>query len=300
VEVLDGEGNTDPIRVYKVPGESWMYSGGGYTIMQLMISDTENKPFSQTLQENVLNPLGMKGSTFENPLPEAYHHLAATGYRSNGEEVEGQWPIYPEMAAAGLWTTPEQLIQWAIEIQKIYQTKEDGILEYGTVEEMLTPGMNNHGLGPGVNEHTFGHGGADEGFRADMTVWKERPFAIVLMVNSDNGSIMQEVKLAFAEAFDLPGVEPELRKIAVLPKEILNKFEGRFRIEQFGNMSLFPLENELGLFVDSFNDTLLLKPENDSIFFDVDDGTRFHFKFQDDMCTGFDVDGFTAMRLEEK
>jgi len=300
VEVLDGKGNTDPIRVYKVPGESWMYSGGGYTIMQLMISDTENQPFSQTLQENVLKPLGMERSTFENPLPEAYHHLAATGYRFSGDEVEGQWPIYPEMAAAGLWTTPEQLIQWAIEIQKIYQSKEDGILDYGTVEEMLTPGMNNHGLGPGVNEHTFGHGGADEGFRADMTVWKEYPFAIVLMVNSDNGSIMQEIKLAFAEAFDLPGVEPELRKIAVLPKEILNKFEGRFRIEQFGNMNLFPLEGKLGLFVDSFNDTLLLKPENDSIFFDVDDGTRFHFKFHDDICTGFDVDGFTANRLEEK
>ena len=81
VEVLDGKGNTDPIRVYKVPGESWMYSGGGYTIMQLAISDTEKQPFATTLQEHVLNPLGMEKSTFENPLPEKYHHLAATGFR---------------------------------------------------------------------------------------------------------------------------------------------------------------------------------------------------------------------------
>ncbi|MEL6484652.1 MAG: serine hydrolase domain-containing protein, partial [Bacteroidota bacterium] len=80
-EVLDGLGNTDSVRVYKKPGESWMYSGGGYTIMQLMITDLEGKSFPDIMQENVLNPLGMTESTFENPLPEKYHASAATGYR---------------------------------------------------------------------------------------------------------------------------------------------------------------------------------------------------------------------------
>jgi len=90
VDVLNGKGNTDSVRVYKVPGESWMYSGGGYTIMQLMITDIEQKSFPEIMKENILNPLGMKSSTFENPLPVKYHDLAATGYRANGAEVEGK------------------------------------------------------------------------------------------------------------------------------------------------------------------------------------------------------------------
>jgi CubicO group peptidase (beta-lactamase class C family) len=226
VEVLDGVGNTDPVRVYKVPGESWMYSGGGYTIMQLMISDVEKQPFEETLKKNVLDPLGMGESTFANPLSEKYHAIAATGYRANGDEVEGKWPIYPEMAAAGLWTTPSQLIQYATEIQEIHQTKQEGILKYETVEEMLTPGMNNHGLGPGVSEFTFGHGGADEGFRADLTAWKDKPYAIVVMVNSDNGTIMQEIKLAFAREFNLPGFAADVRKITEIPDEKLDRYTG--------------------------------------------------------------------------
>ncbi|MBX2874095.1 MAG: beta-lactamase family protein, partial [Saprospiraceae bacterium] len=76
-EVLDGKGNTDPVRVYKEPGESWMYSGGGYTIMQLMITDLDRKPFPDLMQQHVLKPLGMTSSTFENPLPTQYHSIAA-------------------------------------------------------------------------------------------------------------------------------------------------------------------------------------------------------------------------------
>ena len=101
-EVLDGKGNTNSVRVYKKPGESWMYSGGGYTIMQLMITDLEGSSFPEIMQKNILGPLGMISSTFENPLSEKYHIIAATGYRGDRTKVEGKWPIYPEMAVAGL------------------------------------------------------------------------------------------------------------------------------------------------------------------------------------------------------
>ena len=160
-EILDGKGNTDSVRVYKEPGESWMYSGGGYTIIQLLITDIDQKQFPETMQAHVLNPLGMKSSTYKNPLPKEYHSLAATGYHSDGSEVEGKWHTYPEMAAAGLWTTPSELILWAKEIQQILQTQKDGLLKAQTVNEMLTEYRGNQGLGPYILTHTFGHGGAD-------------------------------------------------------------------------------------------------------------------------------------------
>ena len=298
VEVLDGKGNTDSVRVFKEPGESWMYSGGGYTIMQLAITDVDGIPFPETMRKHVLDPLGMTTSTFENPLPGAYYAIAATGYRGNGDEVEGKWPIYPEMAAAGLWTTPSQLIQYAIKIQKIHQTKTDGILKYETVKAMLTPGMNDHGLGPGIGEFTFGHGGADEGFRADLTAWKDTPNALVIMVNSDNGSIIDEVKLAIAKEYNLPGIEPNLKKVVQITAEKLNRYTGKYRIDELGELEIMNLSNQLMVVGEFLHDTLRIRAESDSVFFTTDDGTTLTFSIQDDSVMGFKVQQFTAKRVE--
>ncbi|MEL6537362.1 MAG: serine hydrolase domain-containing protein, partial [Bacteroidota bacterium] len=211
-EILDGLGNTDSVRVYKEPGGGWRYSGGGYTIMQQMIVDVEQQAFPEIMKTNVLNPLGMSGSTYENPLPSQYHAQAATGYLSNGEPVAGKWVVYPEMAAAGLWTTPSELIMWAKEIQNIERNQQDGLLKLSTVEEMLTPTEDDQGLGPVSARHYYGHGGADEGFRAELVVWKAAPVAVVMMVNSNRGNIiLRELMISIAKEYDLPGYEPNIR-----------------------------------------------------------------------------------------
>ncbi|MFK7972893.1 MAG: serine hydrolase domain-containing protein, partial [Bacteroidia bacterium] len=284
--VLDGKGNTDSVRVYKEPGESWMYSGGGYTIMQRMITDLEKKSFPDIMQSNVLNPLGMTSSTFENPLPKQYHSIAATGYRANGDEVEGKWPIYPEMAAAGLWTTPSQLILYAKEVQKIYQKKEDGLLKAQTVDIMLTPGMENHGLGPVVNEFTFGHGGADEGFRADLIAWKDRPIAVVIMVNSDNGSIMQEILLSIAKAYDLPGVEPMTRTVNNTSIEKRKPMVGTYNFPELGEAKVAIKGSGLEVTGEFTEEPLMLLPESDSIYFNRSSGTYYTFLFEDGDVSG--------------
>ncbi len=282
-EVLDGKGNTDAVRVYKEPGESWMYSGGGYTIMQLMITDLEKRAFPAIMQEHVLNPLGMTSSTFANPLPAQYHAIAATGYRHNGDEVEGKWPIYPEMAAAGLWTTPSQLILWAKEIQNIYQKQQDGLLQLETVNEMLTAGMNEYGLGPSVSEYSFGHGGADEGFRANLIAWKKEPIAAVIMVNSDNGSIIQEIKLSIAKEYNLPGVEPMTRTINAQSVEQRTPFVGTYSFREYGEVEVTIKENGLEIQGPSFSEEpIMLLPTNDSTYFNQNSGTYYTFKFQDD------------------
>ncbi len=286
MDVLDGKGNTDAVRVYKEPGESWMYSGGGYTIMQLMITDIESKPFPDLMQSHVLNPLGMTSSTFENPLPEQYHPIAATGYRNNGDEVEGKWPIYPEMAAAGLWTTPSQLIRWAKEFQKIYQTKEDGLLTSATVNEMLTPGMNDYGLGPGVSQHTFGHGGADEGFRAILTAWKEHTVAVVIMVNSDNGSIMQEILLSIAKEYNLPGIDPMTRKVISKSVEEREPMVGNYKFPELGEVSVVIKDNGLEIDGDFTDEPIMLLPETDSTYFNTKSGTYYTFLYEEGTVSG--------------
>ncbi|MFY0592113.1 serine hydrolase [Roseivirga sp.] len=295
-DVLDGKGNTDAVRVYKEPGKSWMYSGGGYTIMQLMMTDVEGISFPETMQKHILNPLGMEKSTFVNPLPEKYHSMAATGYRGNGQEVEGKWPIYPEMAAAGLWTTPSQLIQFAIELQKINKSKTDGILKYSSVEAMLTPGMNDHGLGPQASKERFGHGGADEGFRANLVAWKNEPYALVVMVNSDNGQIMQEIQLAIAKEYDLTGIEADVREVVKMTSEDFEKYTGKFQVGDIGVVEVENTGKSL-LFKASFiQQRVELVPQSETNFFDKADGTPIVFELKDGKVTGFKVQGLQATR----
>ncbi|RIW14050.1 class A beta-lactamase-related serine hydrolase [Algoriphagus lacus] len=297
-EVLDGKGNTDSVRVYKKPGESWMYSGGGYTIMQLMITDLEGKTFPEIMKANVLDPLGMKNSTFENPLPSKYHSLAATGYRSNGKEVEGKWPIYPEMAAAGLWTTPSELILWAKEIQQIQQNQKDGLLKTGTVNEMLIPGMNDHGLGPVSNEHTFGHGGADEGFRANMVAWKNHPVAVVIMVNSDNGSIMQEILLSIAREYKLPGVEPSIRKVINKTVEERTPLVGIYKFPELGEATISIKDNGLEISAEWLEESFFLLPQNDSTYFNKKNGDNFTFVYEGEKVKKMKVFRFEGEKIK--
>jgi CubicO group peptidase (beta-lactamase class C family) len=282
-EILDGKGNTDPVRVYKEPGEGWRYSGGGYTIMQLMVTDVEQKQFPEVMYENVLNPLGMKSSTYENPLPEKYHQVAATGYHSDSNPVEGKWHTYPEMAAAGLWTTPSELILWGKEIQQILQSQEDGLLKTKTVNEMLTPNEDSQGLGPYVLDLSFGHGGSDEGFRAELLVWKETANAVVIMVNSNNGgTIMREIMHSIVREYNLPDYSHSKRVFKEQSEEQLSKFVGNYDFLEYGKASIIVKEDGLELDADIAEEPVFLWPDSDSTFFSKNSGQRFKFTFKDD------------------
>jgi len=298
VEVLEGKGNTDAVTVFRSPGEAWQYSGGGYTIMQLAIADVENMDFATSLKQHVLSPLNMQKSTFENPLPEQYHSIAATGYRENGDEVEGKWPIYPEMAAAGLWTTAEELLLYGIEIQRIMDTQTDGVISYKTATEMLTPGLKNHGLGPVVDDDRFRHSGADEGFRALFVGWRNQPYVAVIMVNSDVGAIISEVIRAIAAEYNLPGYELIEKEVIALSSEALAKFVGIYDSGIDGTFEILQVENGLSIFVRDFEFTAPLLPQSENVFFEKSTGIELTFVMEDGTPTEIQWRGLTATRVD--
>lgn len=300
-EILDGKGNTDPIRLYTEPGKDWSYSGGGYTIMQHMITDIEQKQFPEIMQEYVLDPLGMKSSTYENPLPEKHHNIAATGYNFDGTQVEGKWFTYPEMAAAGLWTTPSELLLWGKEIQQIFQTQKDGLLKAQTVNEMLIPeNGEDQGLGPYVLKHIFGHGGADEGFRADFTAWKETPNAVVIMVNSQTGNvIIKEILLSIAKEYNLQGIEPRTRIINEQSQKQLMRFIGKYDFLEYGGQADIIVKNDgLELTFGISSKSIFLWPESDSTFFSKNAGQRFNFTLKNGLVTGIEFSGVEVKKIE--
>jgi CubicO group peptidase (beta-lactamase class C family) len=198
VQVLDGEppANTAPVRVDIAPGTKGRYSGGGTTIVQLMMIDQLGKPFPQIMQETVLQPLGLTHSTYEQPLPSERAAMAATGTRADGTAVEGKWHLYPEMAAAGLWTTPSDLAGVAIEVSKAYEGKSARVLSRAMTRRMLTEQLPGAGIGFGLGfavgpgPTQFGHNGADEGFQAYLTAFADIGSGVAIMANSDNGSMV--------------------------------------------------------------------------------------------------------------
>src|ERR1051326_323051 len=206
-QILDGAAptNTAPIRVDLEPGTQFRYSGGGITISQLALMDIEKKPYPQIANETVLKPLKMLNSTYSQPLPSDWRPKAATGYRTNGKEVEGKIHIYPEMAAAGLWTTPTDLAKFAIEMQLSLAGRSNKVLTKQSVETMTTGVLNDVGLGFFIEKHGnavyFGHGGSDEGFTSQLLVSRDKGYGAAVMVNSDAGGILQEVVRAVAKEY---------------------------------------------------------------------------------------------------
>jgi CubicO group peptidase (beta-lactamase class C family) len=236
-QVLDGAppANTAPVRVDMEPGTKFRYSGGGITIAQLAIMDIEKKPYPQIAQETVLTPLGMTSSTYSQPLPDAIRKKAATGYRSNGKEVEGKIHIYPEMAAAGLWTTPTDLAKFAIEVQLSLQGKSNKVLSKETITKMVTPFIDEQvGMGFFIEKHGnaiyFGHGGADEGFRAGLLVNRDKGYGVAVMVNSDNGEIINEIFRSVAKEYQWEDYLPQPHEIVTVAPEKLDDYAGRFLV----------------------------------------------------------------------
>ena len=235
-QVLDGTepANTAAVRVDMEPGTKFRYSGGGSTIAQLAIMDIEKKPYPEIAKETVLGPLNMTNSTYSQPLPDDWRKKAASGHRGDGALVAGKIHVYPEMAAAGLWTTPADLAKFGIEVQLSYAGKSNKVLPKDLIDKMVTPFMENVGLGFFIdkrgNSVYFGHDGADEGFRASMLMHRDKGYGVVVMVNSDNGQIMGEVLRGVAYAYQWDEFLPAVNEIISLDATKLDEYTGRFQI----------------------------------------------------------------------
>jgi CubicO group peptidase (beta-lactamase class C family) len=219
VQVLRGvaPANSPPIEVGDVPGRSWRYSGGGFEIINQMVLDVTKVPFAEFMQTTVLRPLGMNHSTYQQPLPIAMQNNAAAGTYADGTEVPGKWHVYPELAAAGLWTTASDLARFAISLMNTERGIDNPVISAGTGREMLTAQRDTNdaktarqGLGIFVygsgDDARFFHAGADEGFQAQLLGF-DNGHGLVVLTNSDNGlELSAEIIGAVEREYGWPNV----------------------------------------------------------------------------------------------
>jgi CubicO group peptidase (beta-lactamase class C family) len=231
--VLDGKppANSAAVRVDQLPGKAFRYSGGGYTVAQLLMGDAVGQPFPRLMQQRVLGPLGMVDSTYEQQLPPALLARAAAGVLPDGSAVAGKRHRYPEMAAAGLWTTSQDLGRFALGVQQALRG-DSKLVSAALARDMLTERAGGYGLGFAVpkveGEAYFAHGGWDEGFCATMMGHQRSGQGVAIMINANQPALMYELQRAVAHEYRWPG----FKTLAPLPAsaEALDKAPGRYRL----------------------------------------------------------------------
>ncbi len=195
LQILEGHELSNVGRVFmeREPMTFFEYSGGGVTVMELALSNVRRRPFVDVMQEGVLAPIGMTRSSYAQPISPEHNKNAARAHDNNGESRGPKWHVYPEHAAAGLWTTPTDLARIIIEVQRSARGESNRVLSQSMVQEMLNP----VGVGPFAVGFTmskigegwyFSHGGSNWGFRALMLAHKVKGYGLVVMTNADQGS----------------------------------------------------------------------------------------------------------------
>ena len=244
VQVLNGEkpANTPAIVVDTIPGTNWRYSGGGFVVTQLLLQDVTGQPFPKLLHDTVLAPVGMTRSTYEQPLPQNRMAEAAMAYRRDGEPVPGGPHVYPEMAPAGLWTTPSDLARYAVEIQNDLAGKPNGVLSAAMAREMLKPGMNQWGIGIGTGGGAahpyFTHGGANEGFQCNLVAYNNGDGAAIMTNSDSGGQLASEILRTIAHEYGWPDFQPSERTITKADPKILDGYVGSYRLNPNAVMTI--------------------------------------------------------------
>jgi CubicO group peptidase (beta-lactamase class C family) len=251
------------------------------------------------MAELVLRPLGMTDSTYEQPLPARLAGSAASGHRRDGTAIPGHSHTYPEMAAAGLWTTPTDLARFALEVQRALNGKA-GAIPAATAREMATEVKDGYGLGLSLSgsgpEARFGHGGSNAGFKCQMTAFVSGGRGAVIMTNGDRGSALAaEIVRAIAREYGWPAFKPVEKTVVPLEAAALAAFEGQYELSPTRVVGLRVIEGKL--FVLDGPERVELFAESATKFFDLVQQNSLEFsRGADGEVTGIVINGTTKAR----
>jgi CubicO group peptidase (beta-lactamase class C family) len=218
VQILDGKppSNVGPVLFARPPFQAYKYSGGGVTIMQLALGDLTQKPFAQMMQEMVLGPLNMRDSSYEQPQPADRAVHASRAHNGEGKSKDAIYHIYPEQAAAGLWTTPTDLAKFIIEVQKAVRGPKGAVLNQQSASAMITPiGVGPYAIGLDIEKRGegwyFSHSGGNWGFICDMYGHVRKGYGLAIMTNSDSGgALIRELESRIAAAYNWDSLDKPL------------------------------------------------------------------------------------------
>lgn len=234
VQQLKGEkpAKNPPVQVEAVPGTKWTYSNGGYLVLSLLVEDVTGETFAHYMKHAVLDPIGMKDSSFEAPLPPLWASRAATAYWEDGKSaIPPEKFVAPNLAAGGLWTTPTDLAKFLIEIQREYEGSSHKVLHQQTVQMMAKPGLGEWGLGFKVGgspaNPILSHEGSGV-FQDQMLLYLHGNGFVVMTSGGGGGALAEELLRSAGTVYDFPDFRPLKRTAVEVSPEILSRYPGTY------------------------------------------------------------------------
>ena len=292
IQILNGEApaNSHPIRVESTPGQEWRYSGGGYLIIQKLLEDVSRKHFHDFMKQVVFHKLGMRHSTFEQPPPSLFTGRIASGHQLLGDTLESASYFYPEMAAAGLWTTPSDLARFVVDIQNAIKGEKGTTLSKEMAERMVTPQTQDWGLGFYVGNENgsswFSHIGRNVGFSCYLFAYVETGQGAIVMLNADHGEELAfEIFRSISHTYDWPDWKPAEIRIAKVDPEVFGDYVGRYSIAEFSDSFIIVETDNNRLFATLFGYKHELFPESYTEYFTPDNDLEISFVKDDTLNT---------------
>jgi len=283
LQVLDGKppANSAPIRVVAEPGMLWSYSGGGYTVVQQLIIDVTHAPFETWLQQHILDAADMRHSTFDQVLPPALAQDVAMPHDENGASIPGGPHRYPELGAAGLWTTPSDLARFLIQIQAALGGKRGQLLEPAMVWELLKPIKPGHSMGFDLDgsgkDRYFDKGGDTAGFAGQMIAFNYRGDGVVILTNGARGNDLgNDIARSVAAAYHWPALQTHVRNAIRMDEAKWSNLAGTYVYDGGGSFSLH-IDNDHLSIKQATGSRERMYPQNAGTWFTLSDDATYVF-----------------------
>ena len=287
LEIIQGQppANNPGVEFSYTPGTDSVYCGGGYTVLQLLLEDLSGQSFESVIKEQVIYPLNLKRSTFEQRFQNSHF---ASGHHEDGKVYEGGHKIYPELAAAGLWSTPSDLATVAVDLMNSYQNDNGNCLSQTMAEKMATPDLEDgYGYGFSVKDSDgwlrISHGGMNRGFRARFVAYLNQGKGAVIMVNSENGDkLIAQILRSISKVYHWPDYKPEFRQTIEPSQTEIDSLVGRYSANEFIYFLVTTEEDQLFYKFRSEEKKPLYLDNNNCLF--TEDGDQIHFTSEAGKC----------------
>lgn len=317
-QILAGQppATSEALRVVAMPGSEERYSGGGTVLVQQLLEDATHRPFSKVMEQEVLEPLGMRRSMYEQPLPAGFAGDAARGHDDAGRPLPGGWRVYPELGPAGLWSTPSDVARWVLAVGAAWRGESHGFLTQTTAQQMLrrqplrggdgARRYSHFGLGPGIDGSgdslRMWHDGANVGYRSKFIFFPALGTGVVLMTNGEGAdSLMMEVVRAVADEYQWPAYGSVRVKVVTLSDSAMASLTGTY-MPTSGRQNPAEVRVVAGRLVfmaPGFEEELI--PESDTSFVGASLGWRWRFsRDTSGRAWGLDVVRDDGVRVEAR
>ncbi len=184
------------------------YSGGGTMLLQKIIEVTCKDTFANVVKKRIFEPLGMKQSSYS---PKEAGHKTVPGHGVHGDSIERS---YPQLAAAGLYSTPHDLVKVVQAIQKAYDGDESIITQHDAHELLKLQTKNDHnGLGVFVDRFTnnntvvFHHPGQNAGYQCIVVANTNKQGACIMTDSEFGKGLYKDVLRTIAKVCNWPAHE---------------------------------------------------------------------------------------------